>query len=173
MNADTQTIVSAECREADARAMHNAGKSRTPAEDIAEALREAALTLDALALLADMPPANSEAAKRETAAMFCGFLAEVCRPLDDMFRQILRTAADNLGSFSPLDQAELERSRIVTNTIHDNWLCFYKLVALGRMVEAPRYQQQYARELPARIAQVAEVRARRRCTVQPREGGQK
>ena len=173
MNADTQTIVSAECREADARAMHNAGKSRTPAEDIAEALREAALTLDALALLADMPPANSEAAKRETAAMFCGFLAEVCRPLDDMFRQILRTAADNLGSFSPLDQAELERSRIVTDTIHDNWLCFYKLVALGRMVEAPRYQQQYARELPARIAQVAEVRARRRCTVQPREGGQK
>ena len=99
MNADTLPIVSAEVREAEERAMHNARKSRTPAEDIRVAIAACARDLLLRAQIVNMLPANSERSEIEEASVFIAFIGEVCRPMDECLRSVIRTASDNCGGF--------------------------------------------------------------------------
>src|SRR3990167_9209521 len=113
MNVDRQTHVAEIERTAAERAMKDAAKTRTPGDDIADEIRKAALHLQILAGLADMRFAVGERRQKEEAAAFTAYVAELARPLDEMFRRLLRLGADNVGAFSPLSQDECERSRIV------------------------------------------------------------
>jgi hypothetical protein len=121
----------------------------TPGRDIAEAIRTAARSLDALAGLSDMQSAIGERAMKEEASAFVAYLAEIARPLDLMLREILRKAADNVGAFSPIEQDECVRSRIVTDTLHDQWLASFQLAAIGAECEPAFYTRRYARALAA------------------------
>jgi hypothetical protein len=119
----------------------------TPAREIAEEIRKAASTLDALAGLSDMQSAIGERAMREEASAFVAYLAEVARPLDLMLREILRKAADNVGAFSLIEQHECARARIVTDALHDQWMASFQLAAIGAECEPVFYTRRYARAL--------------------------
>ena len=121
----------------------------TPAREIAEAIRKAAQSLDVIAGLADMQSAAGERAMKEEASAFLAYLAEIARPLDLMLREILRKAADNVGAFSPIEQDECARSRIVTDALHDQWLASFQLAAIGAECEPAFYTRRYARALAA------------------------
>jgi hypothetical protein len=121
----------------------------TPAREIAEAIRNAAQSLDALAGLADMQSAVGERAMREEASAFLAYLAEIARPLDLMLREILRKAADNVGAFSPVEQDECARARIVTDALHDQWLASFQLAAIGAECDPAFYTRRYARAFAA------------------------
>jgi hypothetical protein len=121
----------------------------TPAREIAEEIRKAARELDALAGLSDMQSAVGERAMKEEASAFLACLAEVARPLDLMLREILRKAADNVGAFSPIEQDECARARIVTDVLHDQWLASFQLAAIGAECEPAFYTRRYARALAA------------------------
>jgi len=121
----------------------------TPAREIAEAIRKAAQSLDVLAGLSDMQSAVGERAMKEEASAFLAYLAEVARPLDRMLREILRKAADNVGAFSPIEQDECARTRIVTDALHDQWLASFQLAAIGAECEPAIYTRRYSRALAA------------------------
>lgn len=147
MNTDNLTAVAALQRHVEQTVLANAAKSKTPAEDIRRELYLAALNLCRLAKVADMQFARTDREMHEEASAFVAFVGEVTQPLDDMFRRILRTAGDNVGGFSPIDQSELEQSRIVTDTVHDNWLCHFQLAAIGSESDAEFYQRRYVKSL--------------------------
>jgi hypothetical protein len=121
----------------------------TPAREIAEVIRKAAQSLDALAGLADMQSAVGERAMKEEASAFLAYLTEVARPLDLVLREILRKAADNVGAFSPIEQDECSRARIVTDALHDQWLASFQLAAIGAECDPAFYTRRYARALAA------------------------
>jgi hypothetical protein len=121
----------------------------TPGRDIAEAIRVAARSLDALAGLSDMQSAIGERAMKEEASAFVAYLFEIARPLDLMLREILRKAADNVGAFSPIEQDECARARIVTDTLHDQWLASFQLAAIGAECDPAFYTRRYARAVAA------------------------
>jgi len=121
----------------------------TPAREIAEAIRKAAQSLDVLAGLSDMQSTVGERAMKEEASAFLAYLAEVARPLDRMLREILRKAADNVGAFSPIEQDECARTRIVTDALHDQWLASFQLAAIAAECEPAFYTRRYSRALAA------------------------
>ena len=147
--SDALTTVAALQRHVKQTVLANAAKSKSPAEDIRRELYLAALNLCRLAKVADMQFARTEREMHEEASSFVAFLDEVSRPLDDMFRQILRTASDNVGvgGFSKYEADDLERSHIVTDSLHDNWTGYFELAAIGSECEAPFYQKNYVRVL--------------------------
>ena len=97
-----------------------------PAGEIADELRQGAHALNVLADIADMTFATGPQSQKEEAAAFAAFLGEVARPLDDMLRRIMQTAADNVGpAMSPNEVRELARLRLVSDAFEDNWRdCF-------------------------------------------------
>jgi hypothetical protein len=86
---------------------------------------------------------------REEASAFLAYLAEIARPLDLMLREILRKAADNVGAFSPVEQDECARARIVTDALHDQWLASFQLAAIGAECDPAFYTRRYARAFAA------------------------
>ena len=147
MNADTLPIVSAEVREAEERAMDNAGKSTTPAEDIRVAIAICARDLLLRAQIVNMLPANSERSEIEEASAFIAFIGEVCRPMDECLRSVIRTASDNCGGFSPSDQDALASSRMVTEAVHDHWLPSFQMKAWHACYTPEQYTKRYARSI--------------------------
>lgn len=118
-----------------------------PARAIADAVRQAARELDLNAGLADMQSAVGDRAMKKEASAFLAYLAEIARPLDLMLREILRKAADNVGAFSPIEQGECARARILTDALHDQWLASFQLAAIGAECEPAFYSRRYARAL--------------------------
>src|SRR3990167_364458 len=147
MNADTLPIVSAEVREAEERAMDNAGKSTTPAEDIRVAIAICARDLLLRAQIVNMLPANSERSEIEEASAFIAFLGEVCRPMDECLRSVIRTASDNCGGFSPGDQDALASSRMVKDTVHDHWIADFPMKSWHACYTQEVYTKRYARSI--------------------------
>lgn len=148
MTPDTALLsVAALQREVEDRVNANAAKSKTPAEDIRKAIAICARDLLRLCRVADMQFASSIREMREESSAFAAFLPELCRPLDELLRNVIRTGADNVGGFSPIEQKELEESRIVTDTVHGNWLCYFQLAAMGAELEPEEYTRRYVRAM--------------------------
>ena len=144
---DTLTATAAMIRQSLAHSHANAAKSRTPAEDIRVALATCARDLLRCVEVVNMLPANSSRSEIEEASAFIAFIQEVCRPLDVMLRDVIRTASDNCGGFSPSEQDELATSRIATDAVKDNWLASFQMKAWSANLEPKEYARRYARQI--------------------------
>lgn len=147
MNDTTLLSVAELQRQVEQRVLGNAAKSRTPAEDIALALTAAARDLLLLAKLSDMQFARTEREMHEEASNFAAFLMEIARPLDLMLRNVMQTASDNVGvgGFSKYEADDLEKARIVTEALHNDWVGYFKLAAIGAQCDPEFYTKQFAR----------------------------
>lgn len=123
---------------------------RSPARDIREAIDEAIRTLTAIRDVADMQFARSDREMKEESSAFVAYVFELARPLDDMFRQIFRIGADNIGGLSPIEQKELDRSAMISDVVGDNWTPYFELAAIGAECEPDFYQKRYVRSLHQR-----------------------
>ena len=144
---DTLVEISRLIRETDATVMRVAGKSRTPAEDIRVAIATCARDLLIRAQVVNMLPANSERSEIEEASAFIAFIGEVCRPMDECLRSVIRTASDNCGGFSPGDQNALASSRMVTDAVHDQWIADFTMKSWHACYTPEQYTKRYARAI--------------------------
>lgn len=101
-------------------------EARRPGYDLEEVVSEAAKKLQALADSANMRTAHNTRMRAEEASAFLGYLSELSSVCDDMFRKAIRLAGDNVGVFSPAEQDELAKSRIVSDALHNDWTAYFK-----------------------------------------------